>query len=696
NVKALQQMADLPQIVSMEAAQQQPILKDIAELYPHLSLVSTIDLYGANVARSDGRAPGNYRREFWHIGARNGVPVTFDVVADEVSGQPVLVMAVPIRRESGTIVGVAMFAGGLDAISQEVQATTVGESGFAYLVDGRNRVVAHPDRAYAAEMRDLNYYDPVFALRGGQRGIFDFSREGRKWRSYVDELENGWGVIVQQPLEDLQAPVRQLQTVSWVTIVLGTITLLILVSLTIRQSLRPIDALTETATAIAAGELDRTAPVESEDEIGTLARAFNSMTQQLRSLIDNLERQVLERTQALARRSVYLEATAEVGRAATSILERERLGRQVVELIRERFDLYYVGLFLVDDLGEWAVLQAGTGEAGQRMLERGHRIRVGEGMIGWSVAHGEARVAGMADEDMVRVATAELPETRSEVALPLRSRDRVLGALSVQHTEADAFDLDTIAVLQTMADQVAVALDNAILFAESREALESARRAYGEVSRRTWAELLRTHPDWGYRYAQRQVLPAQEAQRQELMEAEQGGEIVVHNPPGDGREAVGTEPQVASLAIPLKVRDDVVGVLGFRKRAEDGAWTDSEMSVLENFATRLEVALESARLYEETQQRAARDRLLAEVVGRIRETLDVETVLRTTVQEVRQALNLPDVAVRLRQVETHAPGIKPGDDSEGGPAAGSDGVGGTGRGGVGRTGQGEFDDRDVG
>jgi GAF domain-containing protein len=270
----------------------------------------------------------------------------------------------------------------------------------------------------------------------------------------------------------------------------------------------------------------------------------------------------------------------------------------------------------------------------------------------------------------------------------------------VQHTEADAFDLDTIAVLQTMADQVAVALDNAILFAESREALESARRAYGEVSRRTWTELLRTHSDWGYRYAQRQVLPTQEVLRQELMEAEQDGEIVVHNPPGDGPEGA----QMASLAIPLKVRDDVVGVLGFRKRAEDGAWTDSEVSVLETFATRLEVALESARLYEETQQRAARDRLLAEVVGRIRETLDVETVLRTTVQEVRQALNLPDVAVRLRQVETYAPGIKPGDDSEGGPAAGPDGMGRTGRrgvgrtgqGGMGRTGQGEIDDLDVG
>ena len=116
-------------------------------------------------------------------------------------------------------------------------------------------------------------------------------------------------------------------------------------------------------------------------------------------------------------------------------------------MIRERFGLYYVGLFELDPGGEWAILRAGTGEAGSAMLARGHRIRVAEGMIGWSVEHGQSRVALAADEDAVRLATAELPETRSEAALPLRSRGRVRGALTVQHRQPGAFDPDTLAVL---------------------------------------------------------------------------------------------------------------------------------------------------------------------------------------------------------------------------------------------------------
>jgi GAF domain-containing protein/HAMP domain-containing protein len=519
--------------------------------------------------------------------------------------------------------------------------------------------VAHPDAEYSAELRDLAYYEPVFALRAGERGLFDFTDdEGQEWQAYLEELENGWGVIVQQPIEDLLAPVRRLRTGAWITIGIGAALLLLLVSMAIRQVLRPVDALTGTATAIAAGDLQRVAPVESEDEVGSLARAFNSMTEQLRGLIGGLEQQVADRTQELERRTAYLEATAEIGQAATSILERERLIRQVVDLIRDRFDLYYVGLFLLDEFSEWAVLQAGTGEAGQALVSRGHRIPVGEGMIGWAIAHGQARVAELAGADAVRLATPELPETRSEAALPLRSREQVLGALTVQHTEPGAFDEDTMAVLQTMADQVAVALDNASLFAESREALDAARRAYGEVSRRTWAELMRTHPDWGYLYSRRQVVPVEGEFRPELLEAEETGQTVVFDAgqAGNGHDKdEGGEP---SLAIPIKVRDEVVGVLGFRKRADAGAWSEQEKELLEVFVARLEVALESARLYQDTQRRAARDRLLADVVGRIRETLDVETVLRIAAQEVRQAMDLPEVVVRLRQGEPSASNLE--------------------------------------
>lgn len=633
NLQSLQNLAMLADIVSMEPERQKPLLEAMAAAHPHMYLVSTTDMTGMNVARNDDEAPKDYHDRLWHIGARNGVPVTYQTLIGRTSGEPALVISVPIRRNLGTIAGVAMFASDLDDIGQEVRATKVGQTGYAYVVDGLNQVVAHPIPEYAAEFLDLDYYPPVFEMRAGHEGLLTFvDEEGVAWRASVTELDNGWGVIVQQQEEELLASVRGMRQVAWGVVAVGLVLLAGLMFLAVRQIIQPVRVLTDTATAIASGDLERVALVESEDEVGTLAQAFNSMTRQLRELISGLEQQVTERTQELEQRSAYLEATAEVGRAAASILDRQQLVRQVVELIRERFDLYYVGLFLSDETNDWAVLEAGTGEAGKMMLARGHKIRIGEGMVGWSVAHGEWRVAGEAAVDTVRLATPELPLTRSEAALPLLSRGRTLGALTVQHTQPGAFDPDTMAVLQTMADQVAVALDNATLFAESEQALIALRQAYGEVSRRSWTELVQARREWGYRYAQRQVMPI------EAQAAGQQTSSRVEDAPGENGR---------SLTIPLKVRDQPIGVLGFRKRAGEGDWTPEETELLEALTGQLEVALESARLYQDTQRSAERDRLLAEVVGRVRETLDVESVLRTLASEVRQALDLPEVVVRL-------------------------------------------------
>jgi GAF domain-containing protein len=337
-----------------------------------------------------------------------------------------------------------------------------------------------------------------------------------------------------------------------------------------------------------------------------------------------------------------------VGHAAAAILEPDQLIRQVVELIRERFGLYYVGLFLVDETGEWAVLratsEAGTGDAGQSMLRRGHRIRVGEGMIGWSVSHAEARIALDVGADAVRLASAELPNTRSEAALPLRSRGQVLGALTVQSDQPAAFDQDTMVVLQTMADQVAVALDNARLFAEGQAALETARRAYGELSRGAWAEMLRARPDSSYRSDETGVAKTEAVWRPEMEQALREGRTVQ----GNGGDAAERLP----LAIPIKVRDQVVGVLDTYKPGAAGAWTQKEVTLLEAITEQVGVALESARLYQDSQRRAARERLIGEVTGRMRETLDLESVLATAAQEIRQALDLPEVMIRLSPAAT--------------------------------------------
>ena len=216
-----------------------------------------------------------------------------------------------------------------------------------------------------------------------------------------------------------------------------------------------------------------------------------------------------------------------------------------------------------------------------------------------------------------------------------------------------------------------MALDNARLFEESREALDSVRRAYGEVSREAWGELLHGRQEWGYRYAQGAMEPTARGGPwpAEMVQAVETGQSVA----SPGQQASPDQPgreDGAVLAIPLKVRNEVVGVLSFRKDPGDPlrGWTTEEKDLLEALIDQVGTALDSARLYQATQQRAVRERLTGEVTARIRETLDMETVLRTAVQEVRQALGLPEVVVRLR--DPRNPG-RPGREGGGAPHAGA-------------------------
>jgi GAF domain-containing protein len=340
------------------------------------------------------------------------------------------------------------------------------------------------------------------------------------------------------------------------------------------------------------------------------------------------------RTRELERESAYQAASAEVGRAATSILRTEDLMEQVVELIRERFDLYYVGLFLVDESGKWAILQAGTGEAGRAMLARGHQLQVGRGsMIGWSIAHSQARVAQEAVQDAERLASAELPDTRAEAALPLRSRGRVIGAMTVQSVHPGIFDRDTTTVLQTMADQVAVAIDNARLFAESEEALQATRRAYSELTRQAWTEMLRAQPDLSVLRDRRGVSSAGDVRRPETQTALQTGQLTV----GDSDRA--------TLAAPIKIRGQVIGVMDARKPA--GTWRPEEISLIETLTEQLGVALESARLHQDTQRRAARERVLREISDRLQRAADMEALMRMAAEELNKALGASRAYVRL-------------------------------------------------
>jgi GAF domain-containing protein/HAMP domain-containing protein len=567
-----------------------------------------------------------------------------DAVIGERGQEFRLAAAVPLRDTSGAIIG-ALLA------SRVVDDEFLAESNFsredvhlALIADGQ---ILAQDRSMPDLGPDLSAglldEAAIGQVVSGQALVADDllrSTDGTPHAlahvplAMSEETNVVIGVLVD--LGDLAAFQRRLTTTTLVVFASVTFLALIVASSFARRVVfDPIGKLTSATEKMAGGDYGQRADVTTADELGQLASGFNSMADRLQETMSDLERRGID----LQRRALQMQASTEVSRAATSILDMDVLIRQIVDLIRERFALYYVGLFLVDETGEWAVLRTGTGEAGQDMVARGHRIRVGEGMIGWSIANAQARVEEEVGADGVRLATPELPDTRSEAALVLRSRGRVLGALTVQDDHPDAFDEQSIAVLQSMADQVAVAIDNARLFAESRDALEAERRAYGAISGQAWREVLYKQSGLGYRYDQGSLIPLADHQSQD--EGTGNG----------GERRVDSEKALPDLNVPVRVRGQVIGTINAHK--PDGAtdWTEEEAVVMQTLAEQLGVAMESARLYQDIQTRAARERVTGEVASKFRESLDMERVLRTATEEIYQALGLERVMVRLEMSE---------------------------------------------
>ena len=573
----------------------------------------------------------------------------------------------PVSNYRGQVLGVLVGRASISKLTAIMaERTGLGLSGETYLV-ASNQALLTPTRSGVTNVR-VDSLAIRRAIEGqGRSSGLDQNYGGQAVVGAYHWLPELEAVLVAEQRQD--EAFRSLYTLLAVAVVVGLLGVLLAVGVSLRFTrgiAAPLAGLAETATRIAGGDLGdqagaggkADASVMREDEIGALARAFDSMTTQLRDLIVRLEERVAERTGELRQRSRYLEAAAEVGRAAASILEADLLVQQVVDLIRREFELYFVGLFVVDDTGEWAVLRGATGEAGRAMLARHHKLPIGgASTVGWCIANHQARVvqsieAGSVDSgpEAARLETPELPDTRAEAALPLRSRGQVIGALTVHHSEIGVFLPEAVVALQTLADQVAVALDNARLFAERQEALEAAQRAYGELSREAWGQLLQSRRSQGrpggglgYRSFERGVVRCDEPLRDEARLALEHGTTIQDTDADDGDRH--------ALAIPIRVRGQVIGVLDTYKPASAGAWSPEEVALLERIIEELDPALESARLYRDTQSRAARERAIRHVTEEMRRAVDVEAILQSTVVELAKVLGAPRAYVRLGTAE---------------------------------------------
>jgi GAF domain-containing protein len=370
----------------------------------------------------------------------------------------------------------------------------------------------------------------------------------------------------------------------------------------------------------------------------------------LRELTADLERRVEERTSELAemttwlgeanatlsRRSMQLEAATQVVREAAAIQDLDLLIKEAVRLVSNRFDFYHVGLFLLDKAGEYAVLKAASSVGGQVMLAQEYRLPMWEEQADQDLV---SQVIARGKPSIVPATAAfdnpHLPDTRSQIVLPLRAQDEVIGALDIQSKEPQAFRDDDVTVLQTLADQLAMAVNNAQLLRRVQESLEAERRAYGELGRQAWLEFLRARPDIGFIKAQGVISPAGDLWRPAVERVLQTGEPTLG---GDGE---------GNLVAPIKIHDQVIGVIDAYKPRDAGDWTPEQVDLLETLSDQLSVALDGARLHQDTQRRAAREQVIAEATARMRETLDVDAILQTAAREIGESLGLHDVTIQL-------------------------------------------------
>ena len=358
------------------------------------------------------------------------------------------------------------------------------------------------------------------------------------------------------------------------------------------------------------------------------------MIDEIRGFTGSLAEKVNERTAQLA-------AINDIAAVIASSLNINEVMSKTVNLIRDRLGYYHVSIFLLDEQAENAIVRESTGEVGRILKERPHTLAVGsQSLIGFVTANRKPRIALDTYADASHFKNPLLPNTRSEIALPLIIGDTIFGALDVQSTAANAFGDEDVAVLQNMANQVTIAINNAQLFQQSQDRLNEVSLLNRQYLSRAWDTFSQAHPeavnlqlDGGL------VYPAPEL-------ASQGSAIGVTAPTlsGDGR----------TIAIPITLRDEIIGEFALSSPDEAGRWTHEDLTLVEAVVAQVALAVENARLLEETQsalseaQRLARrERIISEITTKITYGTDVKRILQIAADELQRATGSSRAVVRL-------------------------------------------------
>ena len=345
---------------------------------------------------------------------------------------------------------------------------------------------------------------------------------------------------------------------------------------------------------------------------------FKTLNQQLRErendlLVERqeLEKHVEERTSRLARKTEQLRSASHIARQTAEIQDLAAILSNVANLITDQFGFYHTGIFLINETGDQAILQAASSEGGRQMIENGHALTVGtQGIVGYVAAHRKSRIALDVGTDAVFFNNPYLPMTRSEAAIPLMIRNKVLGVLDIQSDRPQAFLLEDLDVLETLSDQVAIAIENARLLDESQATLLQLEALTAVRTRQAWSQKLS-----GRR------------------------RVFTYTPLGLRAEK---PSQVASnsVEIPFILRGQKIGKISIARRGDE-TLNRVEEEIVTEVANQAGLAIDNIRLLEDATQRAKQEQVVGRLAARFGQSLNVDSLIQTAARELGQ---LPDVS----------------------------------------------------
>ena len=398
----------------------------------------------------------------------------------------------------------------------------------------------------------------------------------------------------------------------------------------------PIKSLTATAKHFSEGDLSFRPIIRTNFyEIRVLREVFFSMSDQMQSLVTNLEQRITERTQSLEHRSAEIQTASLIARETAAAPDLDSLLDRAAQLIMEKFSYYHTGIYLVDDNGEYVVLRAAGGDAGQLMIKRKYKVKIGEPiLVGYVAKTGTSQVILDVASDSTYDKNPLLPYTRAEMALPLKVKDRIIGVLDIQSDKTNPFDQNSISIMQILTDQINTSIEKAQLLQGLQQNAVELQQALRENTSRTWQNFLEQNRGLtGYRY--------------DGTTFEHLSELPVISTKNEIGNPINT------LAVPIRLRGQTLGILNLQFQSTE--IPQETLELVEEAANRLALALENARLVQDAQRLAMRERQINVISAQVQQSTNLETLLQNTVRELGNALGMPKTFIQIGLVN---PGTK--------------------------------------